>query len=255
VIYTVVCTDASDYIHWQCELLEYSWLRARQPGELLRLVAGPEEEAPLPGHEAARVVRMGDPGGRAGGYLAFERLFMLQEWLEAEQPRGSVLLIDPDCVFRKPIEREAEPGAPIAQHWVDYDAKPPTQAATWPALIHTSDLERLLREWIAFTRAIYRTTHRWESDMFGFVSAGSSINLRFKLDAVGAFVGWPDEQVGEAPLVHYCQDVLASDGRKLWSKRDYKPWATVEGGEQARHSYCADLIAILNEFAALKSAQ
>ncbi len=39
LIYSVICTDVNDYIDWQCELLDYSWARAGQPGELVRLVS------------------------------------------------------------------------------------------------------------------------------------------------------------------------------------------------------------------------
>jgi len=253
VIYTVVCTDLNQQINWQVELLEYSWKRAGQAGELVRLVAAPQE-APLPRHEHSRVVGIEAPLGRTGGYLAFERLFSLQDWLQSEQPNGTVLILDPDCVFRAPIKGEVEPGAPVAQRWVGYRANHPAQAATWPALIHTQDLELLLPKWIAFTRAIYQATKRWESDMVGFVSAAATLNLRFTLGAVGAFVGWPDEEVGQAPIVHYCQDVFAADGRKLWSKREYKPWQPVQNAGQAKHTYCTDMLAVLNEFAELKSS-
>ena len=104
------------------------------------------------------------------------------------------------------------------------------QAATWPALIHTSDLEALLPGWIAFTRSIWKTTRRWESDMTGFVSAGATSGLRFSLDTIAAFVNWPEELVGDAPVIHYCQDVVATDGTLIWSKRDYHPWAAVAEG-------------------------
>jgi hypothetical protein len=159
LIVTVLCTDVCDYIDWQCDLLEYTWNRAGQSGELLRLI------------------------------------------------------LDPDVVFRRTIRGEAEPGAPRAQLWVDYSpASSQTQAATWPMLIHTRDLEQLLPQWIALTAAIHTATHRWESDMYALVAAAASTRLTFSLEAIGAFVGWPDEQVGEAPLVHYCQDVVDRNG-------------------------------------------
>jgi hypothetical protein len=253
MIYAVVCTDVNDYVDWQCEFLEYSWKRAGQSGELIRLVTC-SDNTPLPRHRHARVVRMAAPSERTGGYLAFERLFVLQDWLRLEQPQGTVLILDPDCAFRGRIEKEAQPGAPIAQHWVDHRAKPPLQAATWPALIHTGDLERLLPGWINFTGAIHASVGRWESDMFGFVTAAAVLGMRFSLDTVAAFINWPDEVVGEAPIVHYCQDVVSAGGEVLWSKRAYRPWGDVPGVEEAKHSYCRDLLAILNEYAALRRA-
>ena len=255
MIYTVICTDVSDYINWQCELLEYTWKRAEQPGELIRLVTCPAGTE-LPQHDHAQVIRIAEPSERTGGYLAFERLFALRDWLESERPEGSVLIIDPDCVFRRAIIDEVEPGAPRAQHWVDFRPQPPAQAATWPALIHTRDLEELLPRWIEATRAVRIATGRWESDMYGLVTASAAMGLRFSLEeTIAAFVNWPDEVVGEAPIVHYCQKVVAADGTLIWFKGQYQPWEEVLGGERARHGYCRDLLDLLNECAANKRLQ
>lgn len=277
MIYSVVCTNVNDYVNWQCELLEYSWKRAKQPGSLLRLVSCPQD-VPLPEHRHARVVRVGPPRRRARRYVAYERLFALRDWLHREQPVGSVLILDPDCVFRRPIEEEVAARAPRAQLWVDFDTtgrvwtyrrRPWSkkrgvidtlytidparlQAATWPALLHARDLERILPAWIEATGVIRAATGRWASDMLGFVIAAAESGLRFSLDAIGAFVNWPDELVGEAPIVHYCQDVHATDGSLLWAKRTYEPWESVAGSERAQHGYCRDLLAILNEYAALR---
>jgi hypothetical protein len=249
LIYTVLCTDDNRALDWQCELLEYTWKRAAQPGELLRLVTSPDGAA-LPRHDHARVLRIEPQPERTGDYKAFERLFALEEWLRREQPEGTVLILDPDCGFRRAITDEVAPGAPRAQYWADYEgATGQSQAATWPMLIHTSDLEALLPRWISFTGAIHRATHRWESDMTGLVAAAAASGLRFTLDAIGAFVGWSGELVDEAPIVHYCQDVLTPGGDLLWSKRTYQPWAPVAGADRACHGYCRDLLRLVNECA------
>jgi hypothetical protein len=252
LIYSVVCTDVNAYVGWQCELLEYTWRRAAQPGDLVRVVTC-REDVPLPRHRHARVLRV-DPPEATQGYKAIERLFALQQWLERERPDGTVLVIDPDVVFRRAVIGECERGAPRAQFWADYTpVSPHTQAATWPMLIHSADLEMLLPRWIAFTEGIYAATHRWESDMHALVSAAAACGLEFSLEAIGAFVGWPDEVVGECPLVHYCQGVVSTDGELLWTKRSYRPWTRVPGAERARHGYCRDLLALVDEYAATMS--
>jgi hypothetical protein len=253
LIFTVLCTDVCDYIDWQCDLLEYTWNRAGQSGELLRLVTCPAGTR-LPRHQHATVVRVEPQPERYRGYKPMERFFALEQWLHRERPQGTVLFLDPDVVFRRAIRGEAEPGAPRAQLWVDYSpASSQTQAATWPMLIHTRDLEQLLPQWIALTAAIHTATHRWESEMYALVAAAASTRLTFSLEAIGAFVGWPDEQVGEAPLVHYCQDVVDRNGTLLWSKRVYQPWNRIAGADRARHGYCRDLLALLDEYAAVRT--
>jgi hypothetical protein len=135
LIHTVVCTDVNHSVDWQCRLLEYTWKRAAQSGELLRLVTC-APDVTLPSHTHARVCRMDPQPEQTMGYKAFERLFALEQWLERERPRGTVLILDPDCVFRRAIHHPVEAGAPRAQHWVDYRcASDLTQAATWPMLI------------------------------------------------------------------------------------------------------------------------
>ncbi len=252
MIYTVVCTDLNESVDWQCRLLEYTWKRAGQPGTLLRLVSCPEG-ADLPRHPHAEVRRVEPATHRTMGYRAFERLFALEQWLRADRPHGTVLVLDPDCVFLHPICDLVAPGTPRGQHWVDMTpASDAVQPVTWPMLIDAADLEALLPSWISFTAALYQTTHRWESDMYALVSAAAAMELRFSLAAVGAFVGWPDEQVGGAPIVHYCQEVLDSQGRLLWSKRSYRPWDAVANPNRAKHHYCRDLLALVNEYAALR---
>ncbi len=253
LIYTLVCTNTDPFIHWQCELLEYTWKRAEQPGQLVRLVTA-EPDQPLPRHRHAQVLRVPPQPDRDLGYVAFQRLLAMEHWLQQERPEGTVLIIDPDVVFRRAIPDEAQPGAPRAQHWLDYrPSSGSVQAATWPMLIHTSDLARLLPRWIDFVSAIYPRTNRWESDMEGLVAAAATLPLKFSLEPIGAFVGWPDEQVGSAPLVHYCQKVLGEDGEVLWWKGDYRPWDPVPDGRTAKHAYCRDLLDLINEYAATRS--
>lgn len=247
--YSVVCTDTSPYVGWQCELLEYSWKRAGQPGQLLRLVTAPGD-VPIPAHQLAIVSRVPYQPALYYGYKCLERLYAFQHWLQSERPRGTVIVLDPDFVFLRPIPDEVPPGAPRAQHWVDYTPPSPlTQAATWPLVIHTSDLASLLPAWIEMTVALYSATRRWETDMYAFVAVAAAAKLHFTLEPLGAFVGWPDAQVASAPIVHYCQDVLDGAGNVLWSKRTYRPWERVQGASGARHSYCRELLALIDDFA------
>ena len=246
MIYSVVCTDTSPFVNWQCELLEYSWKRAAQPGQLLRLVTAPAD-VPLPRHEHAVVTRVPHEPALYHGYKCLERLYAFQHWLRHERPEGTVLIIDPDVVFLRPISAEVPPGAPRAQQWIEYQPPSPhTQAVTWPALIHTADLASMLPAWIDLTVALYNATRRWESDMYAFVAAA---NLRFSLEPLGAFIGWPDDQVASAPIVHYCQNVLDTQGQVLWSKYTYQPWARVPNAANAHHSYCRELLALIDDFA------
>jgi hypothetical protein len=267
--YCVACTDTRAYVHWQCELLEYSWKQVAQRGELLRLVSRRESEA-VPRHIHARVISTAygnvDPG-TGDEYAPYNRLFSLREWLDSEPEPGTVLILDPDCVFRDRVSIAVSPGAPIAQPWWGFAMVERWRAAvaglsgidpqsvqgiTWPALIHTEDLKALLPRWIELTARLRRAIGAWESDMMALVVTAAEMNLKFMERHLAAVTNRPEEE-GKAPIIHYCQAIEASDGSRLWFKQNYEPWEDT-GVDPAEPGldYCGDLIAILNEFIAIQ---
>lgn len=90
MIFTVFSTTANAAMQWQSELLEYSWGRVKQPGELLRLVGmGPHE--PLPRHRLARVTGTlcWSPHPYTGDvYPPYNNAASVLEWLFAERIEG-----------------------------------------------------------------------------------------------------------------------------------------------------------------------
>lgn len=273
MIYTVVCTDINDYVHWQCELLEYSWSRINQPGKLVRLVACEDDQA-LPTHRHAEVFRTrpSNVHPQSGDvYVCYNRLYSLQQWLEEEDIQGTILMVDSDVVFRSPIKAEAERGSPIAQPWLDYGVSAEFRAAiengapavdvdglqpvTWPALIDAQDLRRLLPRWIDVTVEIREQIRRQESDMFGFLAAAQEMQLEFTPQTTTAFMPWPDDQVANAPIIHYCQEVKDHADQPLWSKFSYQPWGRIENPASAQLPYCVDLLNLVNEFAGIKASE
>ena len=272
MIYTVVCTDINDYANWQCELLEYSWSRVNQPGKFVRLVACEADDS-LPVHRHAEVVRTRPTNVHPVSgdfYPPYNRVHSLNQWLEENDVEGTVLIVDCDVIFRKPLKTEVQKGGPIAQHWLDYGVSEAfseaintcsdvdvntLQPATWPALIHSNDLRRILPRWIEITQAIREQIHRQESDMFAFLAASRECGIEYELGTTTAFMPWPDEQVPDAPLVHYCQPVKGHDGSELWYKQGYQPWNWVDHADQAELPYCKDLLHIVNEYSAIMQTE
>jgi hypothetical protein len=261
-LYSVICTDAAPELDWQCELLEYTWRAVGQPGTLVRLVAAGEEHA-LPTHVHAQVLRTPpsnvhpESGDR---YIPYNRLYSLQAWLARAAPDGTVLILDPDMVFRAQLDIRAAPGRAIGQHWVDFGdgrrlakalgvAAHRLQPVTWPLAIHTSDLTRLLPVWIERTADVRRALDRWESDMFGLVLAAADLGLEFGLSTTCAWMPWPEDAVRGAPLLHYCQPVKGRAGDTIWYKREYQPWSHTFDPSAARLDYARDLLCILRDYA------
>ncbi len=269
-IYSVVCTDAHPGAQWQCELLEHSWRRAGQPGELIRLFAA-EEHEPLPVQRHARVLRT-QPANvhpeSGDHYPPYNRLYSLQAWLEREQPRGTVVLLDCDFVFRAPIARPASPNEPAAQEWYAFylsaelraiveELAPGTadrvQPVTWPTRIHSEDLARLMPRWIERTGQLRARVGGWESDMLAFAVASAELDIHYQLESLAAWIDWPEDFTAGASIIHYCRPVESEDGRRLWYKWDYAPWEPLNvDPEEAKLDYCRELLTMLDEYAALR---
>ena len=271
-LYSVVCTDTNPYGTWQAEFLEHTWLRSQMPGELIRLVGTPNGEK-LPRHHVARVVRTSASNSHQRletDYAPMNRLYSLDEWLERERPVGTVLILDCDFAFRAPIHRRAEPGKPIGQHWYDFDlgeeltglaelispgVSEGIQPVTWPLLIHTSDLRRIIRRWIEVTARLQQLTGMWESDMFALTIVLAEAGLRCDLEMLAAWMPWPDEVVDGAPIIHYCQPVLDGDGETLWFKQEYTPWHELGvDPDDAALRYCRELLQMFERYATLRRA-
>ena len=132
MFYTVFSTNDNPSMQWQSDLLEYSWKKVGQEGELVRLVAT-DDPNNLPRQKYARCVatQSWDVHPDTGdNYPIYNKPASLLEWAFRERPEGTVLLLDPDCMFRKPVTRRVAPGFPAAQAWVnlpkrDADAEHP----------------------------------------------------------------------------------------------------------------------------------
>ncbi|MDX2476061.1 MAG: hypothetical protein QNL05_01710, partial [Gammaproteobacteria bacterium] len=225
----------------------------------------------LPQHNYTKVIstRFTNTHPETGDhYIPYNRLFSFQEWLDTGEQNGTVLILDPDCVFRKKVSSRVIPGAPIAQHWrgfavvgkwqetveklSDVDIAL-IQGITWPALLHTDDMRRMMPRWIELTSLIRQEMDAWESDMMAFVVTAAEMGIRFSDQHLAAVLNWPEEEGEEAPVIHYCQAVEAKDGSQLWFKQGYQPWLDTHADPSlAKLAYCGDLVAILNQYVAIQ---
>jgi hypothetical protein len=271
--HSVVCTDTAPAVNWQCQVLIHTWRAVAQPGEMVRLVAAPDG-GPAPDHVHAQVVTTSAPNTHpetGDHYPPYNRLFSLLEWLQVRRPQGTVLILDPDMVFRHPITRTVTPGEVVVQPWLDFSpssapgellseltgiAGAELPAVTWPALVYTTDLERLLPRWIELTAELRQGLGLWESDMYAFVGALAELRPTVITDPLAAWLNWPEDAVAGAPLIHYCQAVEGRHGEQLWSKRTYRPWEPITVyPADARLDYCRDLLTILTDAVEAKSGR
>lgn len=270
MIHAVVCTDTNPYGDWQCRLQEHTWAQAGQPGELVRLVACPNDEA-TPRHQRVRVVKTkgtnNHPRVPDDHYAGFNRLWSLLEWLHLENPEGTILILDSDFVFRAAVHETVQPGEIVAQEWFAFsvpDSIAPSVAVatervrpfTWPFLVDAGDLAALLPRWIEMTAELRASCGIWEADMYGLLAAVGETDLTVRYETLGAWMNWPEDFVAGAPIIHYCQPVAGKDGTRLWYKQDYRPWEDLGiDPNDAALDYCRDLLHLLDQFIGLKAGE
>ena len=279
MFYTVFSTDVSPTMQWESDLLEYSWKRVGQEGTLIQLVAA-DEPNNMPQQKYAHCVptRSWNVHPQTGdAYPIYNKPASLLEWIYRDRPEGTVLLLDPDCVFTKPVSRRVAPGTPVSQAWVDLKLGEPTterpfglpagfsflaehcvsvdiaaDAVMIPTLIHTDDLRKLCARWLELC-SIIRQNYRdgagnaiWESDMFAYVVACAEYGLRHEPTSLGICTNWRSEDVPDHAVIHYCQPITASDGTEIFHKHRYVPWSRVDITPEPREAYGRELVALVN---------
>jgi hypothetical protein len=274
MIFTVFCASSSSELGWQSELLAHSWVRAGQPGELVRLVASSSFAAP-PCHPRVRDVKTTpwSPHPYTGDvYAPYNKAAALMEWLFVEPVEGTVLLLEPTFVFRSSVTEELRPGEGKATAWGELPrgegpfglpagfeflqeycveralTLPPV---TPPLLIHTTDLRRIAARWLELMSLIrietgQGTADAANADQIAYAIAAAevgivhtNVELRATTDAVET----------RAPILDCRQPVRAPDGTALWEAAKYAPWDAVPV-ESAGTGVGRELLGLLGEMAA-----
>jgi hypothetical protein len=274
VIYSVVSTTAEAQMQWQADLLEYSWGQVRQPGELVRLVAvGPGD--PLPRHHHARVVETLKwcPHPYTGDfYPAYNTAGALLEWQTAEYVEGTILLIEPHCVFLSKVASEVEPGGAQGTPWVGLprgdgpfglgaefrfleavcvDRTLPLQPVSLPVLIHSDDLRRITARWLELTSIIRAETAagpqgpRSDAHRIAYVIAAAEADVVHSVtDLLG---GTTDARGAGFPLLDYSKPIVSAHGGVAWDLDSYRAWEAVDPA-QAGSGAGKSFLALLGDY-------
>jgi hypothetical protein len=208
-------------------------------------------------------------------YAPYNKTAAILQWLRTERPYGTVLLLDPDCVFLAPICREVTESHPVSQKWIGvshdngaldfglderfaflkrHGMRPEIRAelAMIPTLIHTRDLERIAARWLEVTALVRqevtdrRGRKMWESDMFAYAIVAAEAGLVHELTSLGVCTNWLPDDAPDAPVIHYCQAIESECGDFIWSKYDYTPWRRVADPQRAKYGYGRTLLTLLN---------
>jgi hypothetical protein len=194
----------------------------------------------------------------------------LMQWLFEERIDGTILLLEPDCVFRSPVTAEARPGQARAMSWaglprgegafglgpdfaflerycVDRSLELP--AVTLPLVAHSSDLRRIAPRWLELTSIIREETagteqgRRPDADRIAYAIAAAEAGLRHTAAELSVGTDSPDSA---APILGYRGPIAAVDGT-AWETGTYTPWDAVEP-ERAPPGTGREFLALLSAY-------
>lgn len=278
MFYTVFSTDDCAIMQWQSELLEHSWKKVGQQGVLVRLVATQTPDR-LPSHKFAGSVATQCWEKHSEKGPIRNRPASLMEWAFRQKPEGTVLIIDPDCMFRSPVTQQVAPDFPVSQPWRDMETAEPGEAnpfgfgerfaflkdhcarvdlradaVTGPTLIHARDLRKISARWLQLYNAItdnsavHDEPELREAERLAYLAACAEYGLRHSesdlaVDADCDLEGAPDTQ-----LLNYRQPIHDIEGRELFNKDTYRPWTRIDDGVEARGPSGRDFVATINGF-------
>jgi hypothetical protein len=249
-IQTVVSIDDSLYLHWQTQFLIFSMQRVKQPAPLLRLVAtkDPKKVRSLDGPHQTFLTQSYCPHPITGDhYPPYNKPASLREWVSSTVDNGETLLIlDPDCVFLRPILREVSPGNPIAEKmfFMEVSASPGrdiikrhctknshlAQPVGVPLLIRKSDLRTICPRWVQLTSEMREDPKTkkeipWIAEMWAYVIAAAEAGITHHLENNQQF---PTEDITDRSVIHYSYATESKSRKWKWDKRDYKPFTKVK---------------------------
>jgi hypothetical protein len=245
-IRTIFSSEDTDYLYWQVQLLAYSHQRVGQPGEITCLVAHDGDAPPrLVDGVDMYVTRQASPHPVSGDdYKPYNKPASLLQWLE-ETPDSdeTLLVIDPDCVFLEPIDREVESGQPVGEQIFFMSNTAPAcveiirrhcrrneslvQPVGVPLLIQRSDLLSICPRWLELTAEMRedkftREEIPWICEMWGYSIAAAEAGITHEL---GHRQQFPTEDITDRPLIHYSYATESHDKDWKWDKRDYSAWS------------------------------
>jgi hypothetical protein len=261
VIFSVFCPAADGEVSWQSELLGYSWGHARQPGELVHLHSkGPLAAAPC--HPLARVLetQSWSPHPYTGDvYPPYQRAAALLEWLFVERIEGTVLVLGPTSVFRVPVTDQVRPGQARAVAWTELprgdgpfglasrfdflaefcvDRTLEVPAVKLPALIHATDLRKIVVRWLELMSIIRAETAADAQSPFA-----DADKIAYVIAAAEARVPHTTADLG---LLDYRHPIPAMDGAIAWDPVSYRSWDPVQP-ESAQPGPGRELLSVLAE--------
>jgi hypothetical protein len=256
-MHVVFSCENTQYMWWQAELLQHTYMKVGMQSKLTALVST-TGEPPRDFTCSSMEVSNYKSCGVTGIFKPFNKPGSIAEWTAAAGPQeDTVFIIDPDSAF---VGIVADPGPlPLGEacaqsyDYMDislsmsqtvvnrhcrHEARDRVQPVGIYIMINKSDLAQLAPRWLQKTIEIRDDDicrnalpyEAWISDMWAYAIVAAELGIRHRITNFSQMTG---SNSLAYPIIHYCFPVLAEPdqwwdpGRnqtKVWSKWDYEPW-------------------------------
>jgi len=253
MIITLFVTGSENRDKRRAELLEHSFIQSGQPGELLRLVAGPDGQ-PTPMHSLARVERTMPWSPHPyieDEFRAYNQPAAIMEWLFRERVDATLLLLDPESLLLEPVNRELKPCEAIGNTWRDWPggdgpfglSKPyrvlqrfcvnpglKPSRVKFPILIHSSDLRKMVARWLELTALIRCEVQVpagavLEAHQVAYAIAAAEYRVPHQARKLAVV---PGDRKADRPILNYQPPIESTKGEIVWDPEVYVPWTDCE---------------------------
>ncbi len=267
--YIIYSISNSPYQEWQADLLDYSFIKVKQPGTLIRICS---EDAKYPNRKP--------PLSKAGLTVNtpnFSKLTSNIDWPVMNKPgsldylfknhsfndEDTLLFLDPDMIFIKIWDPEVQMGSVYGQMWKGYSQAycqktsiqpelcPVNQKACimYPFAIKAGDMQKAAGDIDCFSRKGYLKYNDWMADMSAFVIAMVKHNIRIETqENIGLCNNWDNNNDSNAPIMHYCRPIKDKSGKIIWGKWRYQPWKQPPDYSQATNKADMEVLKMLQKF-------
>lgn len=267
--YIIYSISNSPYQVWQADLLDYSFLKVKQPGTLIRLCS---EDAKYPNREI--------PISKAGITLTtpnYSKITPDLDWpimnkvgslsyifnKKYFRDEDTLIFLDPDMIFLKPWDPEVQRGTAYGQKWKGYGIKycqntsiqpelcpdSEDECLMYPFAIKAGDMQLMIEDIEYFATQGYMKHNDWMADMSAFVIAMVNNNIKTEtIENIGLCSNWDNCNDEDAPIMHYCKPILDKFDKEIWGKWVYRPWEMVPDSSQATNKVDRELLQLLREY-------
>ena len=275
VMYVVYSTSNTPYQHWQCDLLEYTAKKCGQEGKLYCLCCENEhdkkydfERKPIGDTTVIKYPSFMKNDETKDMWGIANKFHSLELFMKNNDIHGSLLNLDPDMCFLKPVNVKTVPGVVIGQEWVDGFFQDPIfkdksittvdikkeHMYMYPFIMHTDDMRQILDRFIDLCYKIKIKYNKWESDMFALIIATVEYGLQINFEKLGCCNNWSKYRNDkEYPIIHYPGMMYNDKNEKIWFKQDYtretynKPWNNPPCEDQETNYIEKQLLKQINE--------